>query len=135
MLSILGVQLALHPDDPPMPVLRGQHQVCYDYEGMSRALGMFNSVSNRLCFCQGSFASAGLDVVQGIERFASNIAFVHFRDVIGTVPSFRECWQDTGVLVLSAVSFVQVFVESVCALFSRQDRYGGMHPRIRTVWG
>jgi hypothetical protein len=42
---------------------------------------------------QGTFASAGLDVPAGIRKLGAFIRFVHFRDVVGEVPSFRESWQ------------------------------------------
>lgn len=91
-----GVVLALHPDDPPMPMLRGKPQIIYDVDCIERAVKLVPSPSNGVCFCQGTFASAGVDIPAAIRRLGDAIKFVHFRDVVGTVPHFREAWQDTG---------------------------------------
>jgi mannonate dehydratase len=91
-----GVVLALHPDDPPLPLFLGQDRIIIDYDACERALALRPSPAHGLCFCQGTFASAGEDVVAGIRRFAPHTHFVHFRDVIGRVPRFRESFHDTG---------------------------------------
>ena len=91
-----GVSLALHPDDPPVPVLQGKPQILHDIAGMQRAVSLVPSKANGVCFCQGTYASGGVDVVSAIGTLGKHITFVHFRDVVGSVPSFREAWQDTG---------------------------------------
>ena len=83
-----GVALALHPDDPPVPVLRGKPQIIHNVEAMERVVRLVSSAANGLCYCE--------DVVAGIERVAAHIKYVHFRDVVGVVPHFQECFQDTG---------------------------------------
>lgn len=97
-----GVRLALHPDDPPLNRLRGQDRIIVDHEALQRVLELNDSPANGLCYCQGTFASAGEDVVAGIERFSKRLWFAHFRDVIGTVPSFRETFQDLGQTDMAA---------------------------------
>ena len=91
-----GVRLALHPDDPPMSPLNGKPQIIISVEAMDRAMQLVPSPANTACYCQGTFASAGNDVVAGIHRLKEHISFVHFRDVVGTVPNFREAFHDTG---------------------------------------
>jgi mannonate dehydratase len=91
-----GVALALHPDDPPLSSFRGQDRIIIDYDACERALALRASHAHGLCFCQGTFASAGEDVVAGIRRFAPYTHFAHFRDVVGRVPYFRESFHDTG---------------------------------------
>lgn len=97
-----GVTLALHPDDPPLPNLRGQDRIIIDYAAFERVLEISSSPANGLCFCQGSFASAGEDIPAGIRKFQGHIAFSHFRDVEGTVPKFRETFHDTGKTDMAA---------------------------------
>ena len=54
------------------------------------------SPSNGICFCQGTFASAGEISESGSNLRKSN-QVVHFRDAWSTNGSkFREAWQDTG---------------------------------------
>lgn len=97
-----GVKLALHPDDPPLESLRGQERILFNFAACERALNLLPSNANGLCYCQGSFASRGENIVEGIHRFASRINFVHFRDVIGQVPYFRESFHDTGKTNMAA---------------------------------
>ena len=91
-----GVKLAMHPDDPPMPMLRGRPQIMFSVANMERACKLVPSPSNGVCFCQGTFASAGEDIVAGIRTLGPYIHYIHFRDVNGVVPHFTETWQDTG---------------------------------------
>jgi len=91
-----GVHLAIHPDDPPMPSFGGQPQILFNFDALQRVVNLVKSPSNGICFCQGTFASAGLDVFEGIYRLAPAIRFIHFRDVRGQTPHFIETWQDNG---------------------------------------
>ena len=91
----LGVKLAMHPDDPPIS-LRGQARVMSSVEGFDRLIDTVKSPCNGLTFCQGCFAEMGVDIPETIRHFGERIHFVHFRDVEGQVPSFRETFHDNG---------------------------------------
>lgn len=91
-----GVALAIHPDDPPMSPVLGQPQIMTSSQALARVAGLVESTANGICLCQGSLASAGEDVVAAIHKLAPFIKFVHFRNVVGTVPRFRESFQDNG---------------------------------------
>ena len=97
-----GVTLALHPDDPPLPSLRGQDRIITSYDAFERVLNLNDSPANQLCFCQGSFATACEDIPEGIRRFAGKIAFAHFRDVVGDASHFRETFHDNGKTDMAA---------------------------------
>lgn len=99
-----GVRLAMHPDDPPLPSLRGQDRIFCDAAAFDRLLAMVDSPANGICFCQGSFASCAddYDIPALIRHFAPRIVFGHFRDVVGKVPHFREAFQDTGKTDMAA---------------------------------
>jgi mannonate dehydratase len=97
-----GVRLAMHPDDPPLPSLRGQDRIMTNFDAFERLLDLHPSPANGICYCQGSFASAGEDVLAGIHRLGERIHFVHFRDVRGTVPKFHETFQDNGPTDMAA---------------------------------
>ncbi len=97
-----GVKLALHPDDPPVPMLGGVARLFYRPEGFIRALEISNdSPAWGLDLCLGccSEMPGGKDAVNRmIEYFAprDRIFYVHFRDVKGTVPDFTECFIGEG---------------------------------------
>jgi len=93
-----GVKLAMHPDDPPLSSLHGQDRILHSPEAFERMIAMVDSPSNGICFCQGSFASAAAEynIPSLIRRLAEHITFVHFRDVVGSVPYFQETFQDKG---------------------------------------
>lgn len=97
-----GVTLAMHPDDPPMSPYRGYEQIMWNPDSFERLLNISDSPSNTMCFCQGSFASMGVDVIANIRRFASRIGYVHFRDVQGSVPKFQETFHDNGPTDMAA---------------------------------
>jgi len=94
----VGVDLALHPDDPPVPKFRGHDQIIYNVESLEKVTQLVKSPANGICFCQGTLASASPDIYlpDAIRRLSKQIKFVHFRDVKGAVPKFRETWQDNG---------------------------------------
>jgi mannonate dehydratase len=91
-----NVKLAMHPDDPPVPSLRGEEQMMHQPEHYERLFNISDSPSNTMCFCQGTFSEMGADVSQLITRFGSKISYVHFRDVQGVVPQFVETFHDNG---------------------------------------
>ena len=90
-----GVRLAMHPDDPPMS-LRGQARIMRSVENFDRLLSIVDSPCNGITFCQGCFSEMGADISQTIRHFGDKIYFVHFRDVAGEVPNFRETFHDNG---------------------------------------
>lgn len=95
-----GVRLAAHPDDPPLPTLRGTARLVYKPELYQRLLDIVPSHYNALEFCQGTIAEmqGEMDVYTAIERYTSQgkIAYVHFRNVRGKVPNYHEVFVDEG---------------------------------------
>ena len=88
--------MAMHPDDPPLPSLLGNDRIMHDVSGFERLVELVPSPSNKIAFCQGTFSEMGIDIPATIRRLGPHIAYVHFRDVIGTADDFRETWQDNG---------------------------------------
>ena len=102
-----GVKLAAHPDDPPLPELRGTARLVTHPDHYQRLLDLVPSDSNLLEFCQGTVTEmVGVDPLEAIWRFArqNKIAYVHFRNVRGKVPNYHEVFLDEGdVDMLEAV--------------------------------
>lgn len=94
-----GVRLAAHPDDPPLPTLRGQPRLVYQPAMYQRLLDLHPSPANALEFCLGSLAEMTEgDVYESTAHYASQgrLAYVHFRNVTGKVPFYRETFVDDG---------------------------------------
>jgi mannonate dehydratase len=97
-----GVKLAAHPDDPPLDTLRGTPRLVNKPEHYQKLFDLVPSDANMAEFCQGTIqemnSDVGMDVYDAIDRYAGmkKIAYVHFRNVVGHVPSYREVFIDEG---------------------------------------
>jgi mannonate dehydratase len=95
-----GVTLSLHPDDPPVPSLGGVARIFRSLSAFKHALDdLGNSPNHKVTFCMGTFAELGVDeMFEAMDYFAANkrIAYVHFRNVKGTIPKFSESFVDEG---------------------------------------
>jgi mannonate dehydratase len=92
------VKLALHPDDPPLPKIRGVARIIRSPQSMRRAVDLVPSPCNGITYCQGNFAAMDADVPDTIRDFGSRdqIHFVHFRDIRGSARRFEETFHDDG---------------------------------------
>jgi mannonate dehydratase len=91
-----GVRMGLHPDDPPVPELRGLARIMSSPQGIRRALALSSSPSHGLTYCQANFTLLGDGDRTLLRAFKDRVVFVHFRDVAGTADSFYETFHDDG---------------------------------------
>jgi mannonate dehydratase len=98
-----GVAIALHPDDPPVPVLRGVARVLISAAALERACALVPSPALGITFCQGTLAAAGEDVAALVPRLAPLIRFIHVRDLRGTAEAFEETFPDEGITDMGAI--------------------------------
>ena len=92
------VRLATHPDDPPLAYYRGVQQALFGLEGLKRLVDLVPSPYNGLLLCLGCMQEAGENVPEVIRILGreKKIFYVHFRNVVGTVPRYREVFPDQG---------------------------------------
>jgi mannonate dehydratase len=94
-----GVRLAAHPDDPPLPTLRGQPRLVYQPQLYQRLIDLHPSPANQLEFCLGTLAEmpAG-DVYEAVEQYSRQrrIGYVHLRNIASKAPHYRETFIDDG---------------------------------------
>lgn len=77
----VGIRMAIHPDDPPRPLL-GLPRIAGSMEDFEAILTAVDSPANGLTFCTGSLgANPKNDPVGIAERFADRIHFAHLRNV------------------------------------------------------
>ena len=116
-----GIRLAVHPNDPPVERLGGIPQLLRSFDAFKRLMGIYDSDSNAIKFCQGTFAEmADEDIYEMIRYFGEckKIAYVHFRNVSSPVPRFNEEFINTGYVdmyrtmkIYHEVGFDGVFVD------------------------
>src|ERR1017187_7331102 len=76
-----GVKLAIHPDDPPFPIL-GLPRIVSTKEDYEYFLHKVDNPANGVCFCTGSLgASVKNNLTDMIKSFGQKIHFLHLRNV------------------------------------------------------
>lgn len=76
-----GIEMALHPDDPPYPIL-GLPRIASGKEDYLKVIQGVDKSFNGICFCTGSLgAGQNNNVVEIAEAVKHRVHFAHFRNV------------------------------------------------------
>jgi mannonate dehydratase len=102
-----GVRLALHPNDPPVPLSRGSGQIMATLEGWKRLVMIVDSPANGITYDCGVTREMAEDPVEVCRWFGERdrINHVHYRNVRVRRPSidYTEVFLDEGQVDMFAV--------------------------------
>jgi len=129
-----GIQLALHPDDPPLSSLGDVERIMISKENIRKAVyDIVPSDNLGVTFCQANFHIMGEDLYQLIPELARKIFFVHFRNTTGCPTHFRETFHDNGEIHMAKV--MSTYVENGVDVPIRVDHVPTMAGEVSTLPG
>ena len=107
-----GVQMAAHPDDPPIPKLRGIGRILVSAKNYERVMEIAPSPVNGVTFCQANFVAMGEDIYALAKKWCQRkkVFFIHYRDIEGKGERFRETFHDNGPTDM--VRILKIYSES-----------------------
>lgn len=95
-----GVRMALHPNDPPVPVSHGHAQIVATFNDWKRLIGIVDSPSNGMTYDCGVSREIGEDPLEVLRYLGSRdrINHIHYRNVKVEKPSlkYEEVFFDEG---------------------------------------
>lgn len=121
----VGINMCIHPDDPPFPLL-GLPRIASTIEDFRWILEQDSSIANGVSFCVGSLsACVDNDLVQMASELSPRIHFIHLRNT-AQLPqrSFYESGHLTGSVDIFAV--VKILLEEQ----KRRRKVGRMDTRM-----
>jgi len=95
-----NVQMALHPDDPPVPELRGIARIIISPAAYRRVMSIVPSPVNGVTFEIAVYHLMGANLEAVAREFGreKKVFYIHSRNLRGTRDNFVETFQDNGAI-------------------------------------
>ena len=124
-----GVNMAIHPDDPPWDIF-GLPRIITDADSIRRFLSIVPLEENGITLCTGSLgASVNNDLVKMAGEFAKRVHFLHLRNILITGErEFHEVGHPTECGSIDMFGIVKALLENGFDGYVRPD-----HGRM--IWG
>lgn len=136
-----GVRMALHPNDPPVPVSHGSAQIVATFKDWKRVLDIVDSPANGMTYDCGVSREMGEDPVEVLRYMGSRdrVNHIHYRNVKVEEPykKYAEVFYDEGQVNMFAVMqeiFRQGYNRGLNPEHPRLLSYDLEHPRGITTW-
>ncbi|WP_051359672.1 mannonate dehydratase [Adhaeribacter aquaticus] len=102
-----GVRMAMHPNDPPIPVSHGHAQILATFNDWKRLLAIVDSPANGMTYDCGVVRELGEDPIEVLRYMGARdrINHMHYRNVTVEKPyvKYQEVFFDEGQVNLFAV--------------------------------
>ncbi|SDX98413.1 mannonate dehydratase [Paenibacillus sp. CF384] len=117
-----GIQMAIHPDDPPWPIF-GLPRIINSRESIRRLLQLVDSPCNGVTLCSGSLgANPANDIVAMVHEFKGRIPFAHIRNVrVYDNGDFIETSHRTSDGTVDIAGIVRAYYETGFTGYARPD--------------
>jgi mannonate dehydratase len=130
-----GVRLALHPNDPPVPISRGSEQIMGTFNDWKRLVDIVDSPVNGMTFDCGVSNEIGENPLEVLDYLSSRdrINHVHYRNCIVQTPRLKydEVFPDNGTVNMFEVMRQLVQRKYKLSLYPEHPRaldYDKEHP-------
>jgi mannonate dehydratase len=121
-----GVRMAVHPNDPPIPISHGSDQILGSFEDWKRLVDIVDSPANGMTFDCGVTRETGADPVEVCRYLGERdrINHVHFRNVLVEKPfeKYVEVFPDNGLVDMFAVMQELVNMNYSFGLYPEHER-------------
>jgi mannonate dehydratase len=136
-----GVRMALHPNDPPVPISHGSAQIIASFKDWKRLIDIVDSKSNGMTFDCGVSREMGENPLDILRYLGSRdrINHIHYRNVTVDEPytKYAEVFYDQGQVNMFAVMkeiLKQGYKFGINPEHPRALDYDKEHPRGITTW-
>jgi mannonate dehydratase len=120
-----GVRMALHPNDPPMPISKGNPQIISGFDGWKRLLDIAKTPFHGMTFDPGVAFEMGLNPIEVMRMMGNQMNHSHWRNVITYEPYnvYDEVFFDVGQVNMFAVMKEYLNIGYKLYIYPEHERY------------